>query len=85
MYQAYFGSDDFSLNIPNLHPDNTLLKNGYRPWIFLSIVIEKKSKWKEQKDQGWQMGLVSVKKIAQKCGVHAAYLDAAQDNGSDFL
>lgn len=56
-YQAYFGFDDFGLNIPDFQ------KNGYLFLDFFSVQSQKtKSKWQEQKDQGAQMVLVNVKK-----------------------
>lgn len=35
-YQAYFGFDDFGLNIPDFHPDNSLLKYRY---LFLDFSL----------------------------------------------
>lgn len=79
-YQAYFGFDDFGLNIPDFQ------KNGYLFWdFFLSIVIEKEIKMVGTERPGCTDGVSECEERAQKSWVHATYLDSVWGDGSNFL
>lgn len=76
-YQAYFGSHDFSFNIPDLHPNNMLIQSKYLPvcsLIFLSLAIEKNQNGKNKRTRigRWDD---ECEEIAHNSWVHVTYLD----------